>query len=102
MVPDQRVVEQFAAAVADPTFHDRVRPRGLDRAAHDPDPRGCEHRGEGGGELEVPIAKQELDRLGALVEIHEQVPDLLGDPGVVRMGGHAEDPDAAGGVLDDC
>ena len=68
----------------------------------DPDAGSGEDRVEGGGELGVPIAKQELDRLGALVEVHEQVPGLLGDPGVVRMGGHAEDPDAAGGVLDDC
>ena len=74
LVPDQRVVEQFAAAAADPTLHDRVRPRGLDRTAHDPDPHGCEHRVESGGELGIPIAYQELDRLSALVEIDEQVP----------------------------
>jgi len=33
LVPDQRPVEEFAAAAADPPFHDRVRPRCLDGAA---------------------------------------------------------------------
>jgi len=66
----------------------------------DPDAGGGEDRVEGGGELGVPIAQQELDRACSFVEVHEQVPGLLRHPGVARMGGHTEDPDAAGGVLD--
>ena len=36
-----------------------------------------------------------------VVEIHEQVADLLGEPGAGGVGGDAEDVYAAGGVLDD-
>jgi hypothetical protein len=36
-----------------------------------------------------------------VVEVHQQVPGLLGDPGAGRMGGHPDDVDLAGGDLDE-
>ena len=52
---------------------------------------------EPGGELRVAIAEQEPQLVGSLVEFHEQVTGLLGDPdtGGVRRG--AGDVDLAGG-----
>ena len=40
-------------------------------------------------------------RLAGVVEVHEQVAGLLGQPGAGGMRGDAEDVYAAGGVLDD-
>ena len=40
-------------------------------------------------------------RLAGVVEVHEQVAGLLGQPGAGGVGGDAEDVHAAGGVLDD-
>ena len=40
-------------------------------------------------------------RLPGVVEVHEQVAGLLGQPGAGGVGGDAEDVHAAGGVLDD-
>ena len=74
---------------------------GLDRAAQDCDPGDGEHGVEGGGELRVPVAEQELDGLDAPVEVHQQVAAQLCHPSVAGMRGHAEDADPAGGVLDD-
>jgi hypothetical protein len=101
LVPDQRLVEEFASAAADPAFHDRVRAGCLDGAAQDPDAGAGEHRVEGGGELGVAVAEQELDRFDVLAEVHEQVAGHLRDPGIVGVSGDAEDPDPSGGVLDD-
>ena len=38
-----------------------------------------EHGVEGGGELAVPVADQELESVGAFAEVDEQVAGLLGD-----------------------
>src|SRR5664279_5415345 len=46
LVPDQRVVEQFAGAAADPTLHDCVRAGGLDGTLQDPDAGSGEDRVE--------------------------------------------------------
>ena len=40
-------------------------------------------------------------RAAGVVEVHEQVAGLLGEPGAGGVGGDAEDVHAAGGVLDD-
>jgi hypothetical protein len=68
LVPDPCLVEEFASAAADPAFHDRVRAGRSDGAAQNPDAGAGEDRVEGGGELGVAIAKQELDRLDVPVE----------------------------------
>src|SRR4051812_48825397 len=58
--------------------------------------RGASERGvEGGGELAVPVADQELELVGAVAEVHEQVAVLLGDPGSGGVGGVPGDVHAA-------
>ena len=41
------------------------------------------------------------DAAAGVVEVHEQVAGLLGQPGPGRVGGDPEQVHAAGGVLDD-
>jgi hypothetical protein len=41
---------------------------------------GGEHRVERGGELGVAVAAEELDAAPDVVEVHEKVPGLLGQP----------------------
>jgi hypothetical protein len=46
---------------------------------------------EGIGELPSAIADQEPEVGGAVSEVHQEVADLLGSPGAVRVGGDPED-----------
>ena len=62
---------------------------------------GGDHGVEGGGELAVAVADQEPEAPVGVVEVHEQVAGLLGQPGSGRVGGDAQDVYPAGGVLDD-
>ena len=61
---------------------------------------GGEHGVEGGGELGVPIADQEPEATAGVVEVHDQVAGLLGEPGAGGVGGDAEDVHPSGDVLD--
>src|SRR4051812_39031684 len=70
---DQEVIEAFAAQRADEAFGDRVGPGCPNRAAEDADVGSSEYRVEGGGELAVPVADQESERIGAVAEVDEQV-----------------------------
>jgi hypothetical protein len=63
----------------------------LDRRADDADLCAGEHRVEGGGELAVPIADQELEVLGALAELDQEVADLLGHPVGFQNSGRGAD-----------
>ena len=60
-----------------------------------------EHPVEGGGELAVAVADQVLHVGAGVLEVHNEVSGHLGGPGCGGVGGRAEDPDPAGGVLDD-
>jgi hypothetical protein len=97
---DQDVVEAFPSQGADPPFRDRVRSRCPDRGANDADVSACEYRIEGGGELAVAVADQELKTFGVVAELHEQVAGLLGGPGPGGVGGDPGDVHPAGAVLD--
>jgi hypothetical protein len=101
-VEDQGSVEQFVAAGLDPPFHDRVHAGYPDTAEHDADSGVGEDAVERGRVLAVPVADQVFDLAAGVFEVHGQVPGGLGYPGCGRVGGDAEDPDPAGGVLDDC
>lgn len=48
-----------------------------------------------------PFRYQKPDRLSVIAEIHQQVPSHLRHPPAIRVGGHAEDPDPAGRMLND-
>ena len=87
MVPTKRFAMAFA-----PCAHRRL---------EDLDVDSVEHGVEGGGELAVAVADEESEVPVGVVEVHDQVAGLLGEPGCGRVGGDAEDVDAAGGVFDD-
>ena len=86
---------------ADEAFGDRVGPWCLHRCLDDADVGGGEDGVERGGELGVAVADEEPEATAGVVEVHEQVAGLLGQPGAGRVRGDAEDVYAAGGVLDD-
>jgi hypothetical protein len=46
---------------------------------------------EGASELGVAVPDEEAERGRAVAEVHQEVAGLLGSPGAVRVGGHAED-----------
>ena len=101
LVDDQDAVEEFAADGADEAFGDGVGPRRPHRCLDDPDVDGGEDGVEGGGELGVAVPDEEPEATAGVVEIHEQVAGLLGQPGTGGVRGDAEDVHPAGGVLDD-
>jgi len=52
-------------------------------------------------EFAVAVAEQEPQPGCASVEVHQQVPRLLDDPGAARMGGHPDDVHLAGRDLEE-
>ena len=101
LVHDQDTVEELAPDRADESLGDRVGPRRSHRRLDDSNVNCREDGVEGGGELGVAIADQEPATSTGILEIHDQVAGLLGQPGCGGMGGDAPDVHAAGGVLDD-
>jgi hypothetical protein len=83
-VPDQGAVQQLPPAAADLPFHDRIHSRRLDRGADDPDARGLEHCIERQRQTGVPVVQHEPHPAPGIVQVHEQVPGLLHDPGLDR------------------
>ena len=82
-VADQRPAQAFGTRGADPAFGVGFRRprRGLERLYAG---RG-EHRVERRGELAVAIPDGQPEPVGALVEIHQQIPGGLGHPRAGRM-----------------
>ena len=101
LVDDQDAVEEFATNRADEAFGDRVGARCLHRRLDDFDVDGGEDGVEGGVELCVAVADEEPESSTGVLEVHEQVAGLLGEPGCGGVGGDAEDVHATAGVLDD-
>jgi hypothetical protein len=86
---DQQPIQALGADGADPPFCVGVRcrrPHG--RHQHLGTLRG-EQVVEASTELRVPVAEQEAHLSSPLTQHQQQVAGLLGDPGTVRMGGHA-------------
>jgi len=94
LVDDEKAVEEFAADGADEAFRDGVCARCAHRRLEDLDVDSGEHGVEGSGELAVAVADEESEVPVGVVEVHEQVAGLLGEPGCGRVGGDAEDVDA--------
>jgi hypothetical protein len=86
---------------ADEALGDRVRPWRARRCLEDLDVDGGEYGVEGGSELAVAVADEEPEASVGVVEVHEQVAGLLGQPGSGRVRGDAQDVYPTGGVLDD-
>ena len=98
---DEHPVEALAPDGADHALADGVGPRSLDRGSDDHDALGGEEGVEGGGELGVAIADEELDRVRPVGELHREVPGLLGDPARDRVGRDAGDPHETAVVVDE-
>jgi hypothetical protein len=101
-VEDEDPAEDLAACAACPALHDRVDPRRLRSSEQHAQAFAPEHLIEHAGELAVPVPDQGSEVSDALTQFTARVPGLPGDPGAGRIGGDPEDPDLAGGVLDDC
>src|ERR671920_1564469 len=79
----------------DEAFDEAVRPRASRRDLHRVDASAGQDGVEGGGELAGAVADEEPEGGGAIVEIHHQVPRLLGGPGSGRMARRPQDVDVA-------
>src|SRR6266511_4410467 len=82
---DQEPVETLPAHAADPAFGVGVRVRRLDRRSHDLDAFAAEDAVEGAAELRVAVVNQKARPRAAVVDVHQQVPRLLGHPGRIRL-----------------
>ncbi|MGW6403920.1 hypothetical protein [Streptomyces sp. NPDC055134] len=89
-VEDQRPVEEFPPASADPPLNEGVCPRGPYRAEQHLDALRGEDGVEGVGELRISVPDQELHLVNAVVECHEEVAGLLGSLASGWVGGDAE------------
>jgi hypothetical protein len=87
-------------SVCDHPFADRVRPWCSEWTGENPDAVCGEDRIEGCGEPGIPISEQQLDRGGAVGEIHQEVAGGLGGPRPGRMCGHPDQMCPAGAMLD--
>jgi hypothetical protein len=101
LVDDEDAVKEFTANAADETFSDRIGTRGLHRRPDNAEVDRGEDGVDGSGELGIAVADEKPKATVGIVEVHEQVAGLLGQPGAGGMGGDAEDVHPAGGVLDD-
>ena len=90
-----------ARAVRTKPFRESVHTRAARRDLHSVDPGVLQDRVEGCGELPSPVTDQEQEPRGAVTEVHQQVPDLLGSPEPVRVCGHSEDVHLPAADLDD-
>jgi hypothetical protein len=90
---DEQPIEALPAHTADPALRIRVGVRRPDRRPDDANAFALEDAVEGAAELRVAVVDQEARALAAVVEIHQQVPRLLGHPGRIRVA-------RAGDVLD--
>ena len=86
LVDDEDAVEEFSADAADEALGYRVGPRRPHGRPDDADVDGGEDGVERGGELGVPISDDEPEAAAGVVEVHEQVAGLLGEPGAGRGG----------------
>ena len=77
---DERPVKTLAPDGAHHTLADGVRPRCPDRGLYDPGALRGEDGVEGGGELGVAVADEELDRVRLVGELQREVAGLLGHP----------------------
>ena len=97
---DEDAVGALAPGAGDPALADRVRARRLDRRFDDPHAGRGEDGAERGGVLSISVPDQELQAVGPLPEVHEDVPGLLDRPCGGRAGGDAGQVNAAIVVLD--
>ncbi|MFI6906204.1 hypothetical protein ACIBKY_33420 [Nonomuraea sp. NPDC050394] len=79
-VPDQAAVEKLVTARLHPPLHDRVHPRHPDAGEHGLDTGIRENLVHESGELAVTVSNQEPGPAACILQIHDEVPYLLGHP----------------------
>src|SRR5664279_4614962 len=82
---DERPVEALDPDGLDHPFRVGIGIRGPDRRSDHAYPLGAEHRVERDAELRVPVSDEEPDGRRVAIEVHGEVPGLLGDPRRVGM-----------------
>src|ERR1700735_897870 len=82
---DQESVEAFAADASNPSFGVRACLRRTHRGLDHPDPAGAEDLVEVPRELAVPVPDEEPGLYALVIESHQPVASLLGDPRAVRV-----------------
>jgi hypothetical protein len=87
---DEHAVGDLTADGEHEPLRVRVRARAARRSLADGDTGVGEHGVEGIGELAGPVADEDLEPVGSVAEVHEQVSGLLGGPRPIRVGGDAE------------
>jgi hypothetical protein len=100
-VVDQHPAGALGSCGSYPSLGVTVRPGRPRRGLHDVHARGGEDLVEDAGELGVAVADQEPERADIVFEVHEQGAGLLGGPGAIWVGGHAQDVDVPGRDLHD-
>jgi hypothetical protein len=98
---DEDAVGALAPRACDPALADRVRAWRLDGRGDDPHAGRGEDGVERAGVLGISVSDQELQAVGPLAEVHEDVPGLLDRPCGGGVGGDAGQVDTAMVVLDD-
>jgi hypothetical protein len=98
---DQDPIGAFAADGTDPPFRDSVGAGRLRWGAEHLDASGGEYRVEDAGEFRVPVPDQEPQLVGAAVQVHQQVPRLLGHPCTGRVRGDPGEVHLPGGQFDE-
>lgn len=84
-VRDQQPVQALSAHRADEALGDRVGLRRFDGCPYDLDPVAAEDLVEGAAELGVVVADQEACSRSGVLQVPDEVPRLLGDPGTIRV-----------------
>jgi len=90
LAEDQHLVGELGPGGEHEPFRITVRLRAPRRDLHDFDTSGGQDRGEARGELPGPVPDQEPEARRAITQVHQQVADLLGGPGSVRVRGDIE------------
>jgi hypothetical protein len=96
---DQHPVRALGPRGPDPAFCITVRPRRLRWSLHHPDALAGGDLIERGRELGVAVPDEEPELADPVGESHDQIADLLGGPGDVRVRRHPGDVHAPGRYL---
>ena len=91
LAEDQDAVGEFGSSCQRESLGEAVRSRTSRRNIHGVDARVSQDSVERGGELAGPVADEEAECGGMVVEVHQQVPGLLGGPGSGWLAGRPED-----------
>jgi hypothetical protein len=96
---DQHPVGHLRPGCEHKPFGIGVRPRAPGRDLHRLDARAREDRVERCSELPGPVADQEPEVRGPVIEVHQEIPDLLRAPRRARVGGDPQDVHVAAADL---